>query len=70
MQSDELLSLISETAQGNKKAFSTLYEETSGKLFAISLKMLNNRGHAEEVLQDAFVKIWHNASEYNASKVQ
>lgn len=68
MQSDELLPLLSATAQGNKQAFEKLYEETSGKLFAISLKMLTNRGHAEEVLQDAFVKIWHNASEYNASK--
>lgn len=68
MQSDELLSLISATAQGDKKAFAQLYEETSSKLFAISLKMLTNRAHAEEVLQDAFVKIWHNASEYNSSK--
>ena len=49
MQSDELLSLISATAQGDKKAFAQLYEETSSKLFAISLKMLTNRAHAEEV---------------------
>nr|WP_306288301.1 sigma-70 family RNA polymerase sigma factor [Pseudoalteromonas sp. WY3] len=30
--------------------------------------MLTNRAHAEEVLQEAFIKIWHNASEYNSSK--
>lgn len=68
MQSDELLLLISATAQGDKKAFAQLYENTSSKLFAISLKMLTNRAQAEEVLQDAFVKIWHNASEYNSTK--
>ena len=68
MENDNLLSLLYDTSQGDKHAFSTLYQQTSGKLFAISLNMLSNRSHAEEVLQDAFIKIWHNASEYNASK--
>ncbi|MDN4502698.1 sigma-70 family RNA polymerase sigma factor [Alteromonadaceae bacterium BrNp21-10] len=68
MEHDELLPLLSATAQGNKQAFADLYQATSGKLFAISLKMLGNRAHAEEALQDAFVKIWHNASSYHASK--
>jgi RNA polymerase sigma factor (sigma-70 family) len=68
MENDNLLSLLYDTSQGDKHAFSTLYQQTSGKLFAISLNMLSNRAHAEEVLQDAFIKIWHNASEYNASK--
>lgn len=68
METDELLPLLSATAQGNKEAFAKLYNSTSGKLFAISLKMLSNRAHAEEALQDAFVKIWHNASEYQVAK--
>lgn len=68
MENDNLLSLLYDTSQGDKHAFSTLYQQTIGKLFAISLNMLSNRAHAEEVLQDAFIKIWHNASEYNASK--
>jgi RNA polymerase sigma-70 factor (ECF subfamily) len=68
MENDNLLSLLYDTSQGDKHAFSTLYQQTSGKLFAISLNMLSNRAHAEEVLQDAFIKIWHNASEYNSSK--
>jgi len=58
METDELLPLLSATAQGNKQAFAKLYNATSPKLFAISLKMLSNRAHAEEALQDAFVKIW------------
>ena len=68
MDNDDLLPLLCATAQGDKNAFSNLYQQTSGKLFAISLNMLTNRAHAEEALQDAFIKIWHNASEYNASK--
>lgn len=68
MENNELLALLSATAQGDKQAFANLYQKTSSKLFAISLNMLTNRAHAEEALQDAFVKIWHNASEYNATK--
>lgn len=68
METDELLPLLSATAQGNKQAFAKLYNATSAKLFAISLKMLSNRAHAEEALQDAFVKIWHNASDYQVTK--
>ncbi len=68
MDNDELLALLSATAKGNKNAFANLYQNTSAKLFAISLKMLGNRAQAEEVLQDSFVKIWHNASEYQVSK--
>ncbi|ATC84532.1 MULTISPECIES: sigma-70 family RNA polymerase sigma factor [Pseudoalteromonas] len=68
MENDNLLPLLCKTAQGNKAAFADLYQQTSAKLFAISLNMLSNRAHAEEVLQEAFIKIWHNASEYNSSK--
>jgi RNA polymerase sigma factor (sigma-70 family) len=68
MEHDDLLPLLYSTAQGDKHAFARLYQQTSGKLLAISLNMLTNRAHAEEVLQEAFIKIWHNASEYNSSK--
>ena len=51
MENDNLLPLLCKTAQGNKAAFADLYQQTSAKLFAISLNMLSNRAHAEEVLQ-------------------
>jgi RNA polymerase sigma factor (sigma-70 family) len=68
MEHDDLLPYVYLTAQGDKQAFAKLYQQTSGKLMAISITMLSNRAHAEEVLQEAFIKIWHNASEYNSSK--
>ena len=70
MEHDELLPLLSATAKGDKKAFAELYSATSGKLYAISLKMLKNTAQAEEALQDAFIKIWHNASDYQGYSVQ
>lgn len=60
--------LLSATAQGDRQAFEQLYRETSGKLYAVSLQLLQSKEHAEEALQEAFVRIWHNASEYNSER--
>jgi RNA polymerase sigma factor (sigma-70 family) len=68
MEQDTLLNLLSATAEGDRQAFAELYKSTSGQLFAVSLKMLGRRELAEEVLQEAYVKIWHNATEYQHGK--
>ena len=64
MDQDTLLNLLSASADGDKQAFADLYQSTSGQLFAVSLKMLGRRELVEEVLQEAYVKIWHHATEY------
>lgn len=60
--------LIARTALGDQQAFSRLYGETSSKLYAIALKLLKRKELAEEVLQEAFIRIWHNAAEYHTEK--
>lgn len=62
------LHLLSATAQGDRKAFAELYQETAGKLLAISLQMLRRRDWAEDAVQEAYVRIWHNAGEYQQEK--
>ncbi|MGB3724952.1 MAG: sigma-70 family RNA polymerase sigma factor [Glaciecola sp.] len=68
MEHEELFPLLCKVAEGNQKAFETLYEKTSGQLYAIALKMLNNQALAEEATQDAFIKIWHNAGSYQSGR--
>ena len=65
MENEQHLALLGAIAQGDKKAFSELYQSTSQQLYAVSLKMLTRKELAEEALQEAYVRIWHNASEYN-----
>ena len=55
---------ISRVALGDRAAFDALYNATSAKLFGVCLRVLNNRTDAEDVMQEAFVKIWHNANRY------
>lgn len=55
-------------ALGDTAAFKRLYEATSAKLFSVSLSIVRRNDWAEETLQDAFIKVWHNAADYNVSK--
>jgi RNA polymerase sigma-70 factor (ECF subfamily) len=65
-----LVDLLSRTANGDKSAFRALYAEAGPKLFAICLRMMKNRDEAEDVFQEAFVKIWERSHQYDAAKGQ
>ena len=68
MEHEQHLTLLGAIAQGDKQAFAELYQATSKQLYAVCVKMLNRKELAEEALQEAYVRIWHNASEYRAGK--
>ena len=61
---DAIEKLIAQCALKDRAAFSELYSATSAKLFGVILRVLGNRAEAEEVLQEVYVKIWHNADRY------
>lgn len=52
----------------DKPAFSYLYDNYSAVLFGIIFKMLEDKELSEDVLQEAFVKIWNNFSNYDSQK--
>lgn len=64
LTADDIESLISRTALGNREAFNSLYSATSPKLFGVCLRILNNRSEAEDALQEIYVKIWRDSSKY------
>lgn len=68
MEHEEHLKLLRATAAGQQQAFKQLYEATSSQLYAVSFKMLKHKELAEEAVQEAYVRIWHNASEYQLGK--
>ena len=62
---EELIALLK---GGDESAFAYLYDNYSAALYGIIYRIINNNQVAEDVLQEAFVKIWNNFSSYNASK--
>lgn len=62
----DLAELLARTALGDRRAFERLYRATSAHLLGIALQVLGNRSWAEEVLQEAYVNVWHGAKGYHA----
>lgn len=58
--------LLAGVASGDEAAFAELYQATSSKLLGVALRILRNRELAEEVLQEAYFKVWERASDYKA----
>jgi RNA polymerase sigma-70 factor, ECF subfamily len=67
MTPDTISALIGRIGLGDRAAFQSLYGATSAKLFGVCLRVLKNRADAEDVLQEVYVKIWHNAVKYQVS---
>ncbi|MEO6959789.1 MAG: sigma-70 family RNA polymerase sigma factor [Burkholderiaceae bacterium] len=53
-------------AQSDQSAFQELYKHESSHMLALCTKMLSQRADAEEIVRDAFVLIWKNASNYDS----
>ena len=60
--------LIRRVAQGDAAAFATLYDRFSPILYGMALRMMNDAGEAEDVLQDGFIYIWRRASAFDPSR--
>ena len=62
---EELVMLLQSRDQ---QAFSYLYDNYSAALNGIIYRLVEDRELAEDILQEAFVKIWNNFSSYDTSK--
>lgn len=60
--------LLASVSHGDEKAFSELYDEVGGKLFAIALLILKRADQAEDITQEAFLRIWQQAPNYEPDK--
>lgn len=69
-RSARLAALLAKVALGDQAAFSDLYRQTSSHLYGVAVRILREGAAAEEVLQEAFVSVWHHAGSYEAAKSQ
>ncbi|WP_268225016.1 RNA polymerase sigma factor [Sinomicrobium oceani] len=60
--------LITQLCQGNEKAFERIYELYSRSIYGIIFSIIRDEEVSEEILQDVFLKIWHEASSYDPEK--
>ncbi|MBP3520759.1 MAG: RNA polymerase sigma factor [Oscillospiraceae bacterium] len=58
--------LLLAVGAGDREALARLYEETRGAVYAAALGVLGNHHEAQDVTQEAFVRIWENAPGYRS----
>jgi len=59
------LSQLRRAGAGEAEALRSLYERLAPLVFAVALRILTNRGEAEEVVQDTFLEVWRRARDYD-----
>lgn len=61
----ELVELLDRVSRGDRAAFERLYAHTRAKLYGVVLRILRRHDLADEVLQEAYLKIWASAGTFD-----
>ena len=69
-RNERIAALLAKVALGDQEAFADLYRQSSSHLYGVAVRILREGSAAEEVLQEAFVSVWHHAGSYVAAKSQ
>jgi len=59
---------INDLQQGNQAALASLYDKYGAALYGAVLRIVQSEEKAEEIVQEAFLKIWKNAASYDPAK--
>jgi len=60
--------IMSSVSAGDTHAFAELYDRHAARLFGLVIHIMGTREHAEDVLQEAFIKAWRSARSYDATR--
>ena len=60
--------LISLVGQGDAEAFTILYDRHGRAAFSLAYRLMGERQAAEDLVQDAFLKLWRSATSYRPER--
>lgn len=60
--------LIARVRAGDQQAMSELYDQYAKVVYSVALRVLQDTGAAEDVLQDIFLQLWRNPDAFDASR--
>ncbi len=66
MQKDS--TLIQDLKNKDERALSLLYDNYSGAIYSVILKMIRDEGKAQDLLQETFMTVWDKAESYDVDK--
>lgn len=63
-----LADLLAAVARQDRAALRSLYDRTCARLFGVAFAILRDRDAAADVLQDAYLKVWLRAGQYDPAR--
>jgi RNA polymerase sigma-70 factor, ECF subfamily len=60
--------LVAAIARGDSSALEALYDRYSAVVFRMAMRVLKNREQAEEVVQEAFWRVWRRSSSFESDR--
>ncbi|MFH5822895.1 ECF RNA polymerase sigma factor SigK [Georgenia sp. AZ-5] len=60
--------LMEEVAGGDRRAFASLYDETSPMVHGTALRVLRDRDLAAEVTQEVMIEVWRGARQFDPTR--
>ena len=67
-QKDDDFLLMRRVSERDEAALRALYQRHSGMVFGMCLRILRDRGEAEQVLIDVFAEVWQQASRFDSTR--
>jgi RNA polymerase sigma-70 factor (ECF subfamily) len=67
-RADSDWSLLARVVQRDESALAALYDRYSGLVYSEALRILRDKGAAEEILQDIFYQVWRTAEKFDRSR--
>jgi RNA polymerase sigma-70 factor (ECF subfamily) len=62
------LALVAAIRSGDQGAMAALYDRFSSIVYSVALRVLQDTGAAEDVLQDIFMQLWRNPGAFDSSR--
>ena len=62
--------LLSQIAEGDRRAFAQLMDRHIDRAHGLAKRVLGNKSDAEDVVQDAFMKVWQKAGQWQPGRAQ
>lgn len=59
---------LERAAAGDEQAFAGFYDESSGLVYSVALRILGNAADAEEVTLEVYTHVWRSAGDFDAAR--
>jgi RNA polymerase sigma-70 factor (ECF subfamily) len=61
-------SLMDRVRVREQQAMTEIFDRYSGMVYSVALRVLNDSGHAEDVMQEIFFQLWRNPDSFSSSR--